>query len=190
MKLVETETEGPVRLQTEDGPPTKPRPEHRRVYVSLVLTLGVLIGTVVAVYVFIPERANLRLQTAVAQHEATPQSFELTAPSPAELNAWSLGLLGKDVPWPKPSDGLTIVGARSLEILRRPAGYVRFAVGAPAAATQVSLVVMKAHDTPPRTARETVGNLLVLSWRNGKWTMIAIGEAATEAQWLSAIRPQ
>ena len=57
MKVVEAEVTGPV--EGEDAIVTPPRPLHRRVSVSLLFTLSVLIGTVVTSYTVFPARHNV-----------------------------------------------------------------------------------------------------------------------------------
>jgi len=52
MKLVEAESTGPV--EGDAALVTPPRPPHRRVSVSLVFTLTVLVGTVVTIYAMFP----------------------------------------------------------------------------------------------------------------------------------------
>ena len=75
MKLVEAEAEGPIEGETAIVTP--PRPPHRRVSVSLLFTLTVLIGTVVAIYLMFPARHNVLLTEAIAQPPATEQAWDL-----------------------------------------------------------------------------------------------------------------
>src|SRR5215210_7768959 len=86
MKLVEPEAEGPI--EGEEPIVTAPRPPHRRVSVSFLFTLTVLIGTVVAIYVVFPARHNLILTEAIEQHRETEVQWDIAAPSAAELRLW------------------------------------------------------------------------------------------------------
>ena len=93
MNLVEAEAVGPVE---GDAPlVTPPRPPHRRVSVSLVFTLTVLIGTVVAIYMTVPARNNILVSEAIVQHRVT-QTWNLTNPTTAEVRAWAIGFAGDD----------------------------------------------------------------------------------------------
>src|SRR5262245_29153978 len=125
MHLVEPEEVGPI--EGDDALITAPRPPHRRVSVSLLFTLSVLIGTVVTIYLVLPARHNLLLTTAIELHRDADPNWDLDAPSTGELRAWAIGLVGKNVPLP--SDGATIIGARRLEILHRSAALMRLQIG-------------------------------------------------------------
>ena len=57
MKLIEAESTGPV--EGDEALVTPPRPPRRRVSVSLLFTLTVLIGTVVTIYAMFPARHNV-----------------------------------------------------------------------------------------------------------------------------------
>jgi len=173
MKLVEPE----IPHGDEEVPeiPRPPRPERRRVYVSLALTLGVLAATVAAVYTAFPKRDNELLTDALEAHRA-PGRYQLTSPSPAELKAWSVGVVGGSVPWP--SD-LEVIGTWQIRILRRPAALVRFRIGG----DEVTLMAMRAWDAPPRKYRRHDGDELAVSWRRGPWTLVAVGPAAGADRW-------
>src|SRR5258706_6590527 len=113
MKLVEPESTGPV--EGEAPIVTPPRPPHRRVSVSLLFTLSVLIGTVVTIYVVFPARHGVLITEAIDRHRDPAPAWDLLSPSTGELRAWAIGVAGKDVPLP-PTD-LALIGARRLDIL-------------------------------------------------------------------------
>src|SRR5436190_4463050 len=97
MNLVEPEAVGPI--EGDDALVTPPRPPHRRVSVSLVFTLSVLIGTVVAIYVLLPARHDVLVTEAIQRHRGE-NTWDLEAPSGSELRAWAIGVCGKGVPLP------------------------------------------------------------------------------------------
>jgi len=175
MKLVETD----IPHGDEEVPevPRPPRPERRRVYVSLALTLTVLAATVLAVYFAFPKRDNELLHAALEAHrEGGP--FELEHPSATELAAWSVGVVGHKVPWPSGPD-LEVVGTRRLAVLRRAAALVRYRAGG----GEVTVMVARARDAPPRRYRRTDGAELAVSWRRGPWTFVVVGESARAETW-------
>lgn len=174
MKLVETE----VEHGDEDVPevPRPPRPEHRRVHVSLFLTFSILVGTVAAIYLVFPDRHNELLTVAVEAHRSG-DDFELDQPTWGELRAWSLGVLGEKAPFP---DGdLVPLGARRLTILRRPAVLARYRAGDDA----ITVLLTRARDAPPRRYERRDGDLAAASWRRGAWTVVAIGPAESSDSW-------
>jgi hypothetical protein len=173
MKLVEPEI--PHGDEEVAEIPRPPRPERRRVYVSLALTLGVLAATVVAVYLAFPKRNNELVTEALEAHR-NPGRFQLERPSAAELKAWTVGVVGGSVPWPS---NLEVIGTWQIRILRRPAALIRFSVGG----DQVTLMAMRAWDAPPRKYRRHDGDDLAVSWRRGPWTLVAVGPAAHADSW-------
>jgi hypothetical protein len=179
MKLVEAEAEGPI--EGEEAIVTPPRPPHRRVSVSIVLTLTVLIGTVVAIYVIFPARHNALLTEAIDQHR-DEQQWDITAPSLPELRAWALGVVGKGVPLPEIPD-MRIVGAREIEVLDRRAALVRFAIGA----DEITYVVQHSRGMIPKGSERTDGDVHAISWRSGKFSCIAVGPDATRDGWIAAV---
>ena len=176
MKLVETDI--PHGDEEVAEVPRPPRPEHRRVYVSLAVTLTVLVATVAAVYLAFPERHNELLTEALEAHQQDGP-FEIEHPSRAELIAWSVGVIGKKAPWPTQGPGLEALGTRRLTILRRPAALVRYRIGG----EEISLLVIRATDAPPRTHRRTEDGQLAESWRRGPWTFVAVGPARSASSW-------
>lgn len=181
MKLVEAEAEGPV--EGEDPVVTPPRPPHRRVSVSFLFTLTVLVGTVVAIYMAFPARHNVLLTAALEQHREPGDTWELTKPSSAELRGWTTAVVGRDAPLPAFTDG-SIVGARQIEVLRRKAAVVRGTVGG----EQVTYVVQRTRGLSPDHAEETSDELRAIAWRRGKFLCAAVGPSATAKTWLAGVR--
>jgi hypothetical protein len=172
MKLVETEL--PHGDEEVSEAPRPPRPERRRVYVSLILTLGVLVATVVAVYLAFPKRDNELMTEAIEAHRRRGP-FQLEGPTAAELKAWTVGVVGDTVPWPPGK----VIGTWQIRILRRPAALVRFASGT----GEVTLMAVRAWDAPPRRYRRQDGDDLAVSWRRGPWTLVMIGPATSAERW-------
>jgi len=179
MKLVETDSPHGDEEVPEVARP--PRPERRRVYVSLAVTMTVLIATVAAVYFAFPKRDNELLNAALEAHrEAGP--FELEKPSVTELAAWSVGVVGHKVPWPE-GPGLEVIGTRQLQILQRPTALVRYRAGE----DEVTVMVLRARDAPPRRYRRALGDELAISWRRGPWTFVVVGPSQHTERWRKAI---
>jgi hypothetical protein len=178
MNLVEAEEVGPVE---GDAPQvTPPRPPHRRVSVSLLFTLTVLIGTVVAIYMVFPARHDVLLTEAIAQHREAAPAWDLASPSPAELRAWMFGVVGKDAPMPPAG---TIEGARRIEILNRNAALVRVRV----ADSQLTYLVQRARGVAPTRNERTDDDLHAIEWRKGPFTCVAVGPAASFATWRASL---
>jgi hypothetical protein len=176
MKLVEADAEGP---SAEEPIVTPPRPEKRRVSISLVFTLSVLIATVVTIYVMFPARNNELLAAAVAQHAAAP-AWELTAPTEAELRAWMLGTVGGGAPLPS---GLPALGASELSVARRSTAVVRYQLPT----GELTYVLQRVHSAAPRTSERTADGLRAVQWREGDWLIVGVGKDG-EASWLEAAR--
>lgn len=183
MKLVETDEAGPPAIEEAPPHPTPPRPEHRRVAVSFLLTLAVLVGTVVTVYTVFPARHNVVVTAAVDEHRRSDQTFQLTKPSGEALASWAVGVLGARLALPGPGAGVDVIGARSIEILERPAALVRYRIGT----SEVTLVVQRARDVPKRRVSKQDGDDQIEAWRVEKWTFVAVGPASTAAQWRPAM---
>jgi hypothetical protein len=178
MKLVEAEAEGPI--EGEAAVVTAPRPPHRRVSISLLFTLTVLIGTVVAIYLVFPARHNVLLTEAIAQHQRE-QAWDLANPTPAELRAWSIAVVGRGAPLP----GVAPVGARDVEILDRRAALMRVAVGG----DEVTYLVQHARGIAPARTERVEGDLLAIAWQRGKFSCVVVGPKATSKAWLAPFAP-
>jgi hypothetical protein len=173
MKLVESEVHGPKDDEEPPAPPPMPpRPEHRRA------TASVLIGTVVTVYVLFPERHNVLMTEALGAHRSDAEP-ELEHPTLAELNAWSVALVGKGAQWPAPEPGVELLATRSIQVLEQPTAVVRYRVEGDA----VTLVVQRTRDAVPRKHRRVVGPDLVISYRRGPFSFVAVGPEATSDRW-------
>ena len=178
MKLVEAEATGPV--EGEDATVTPPRPPHRRVSVSLLFTLTVLVGTVFAIYGAFPARHNALVTEAIERHR-TPPEWDLVTPSASELRAWALGVAGKDVPLPGDTAG--VIGARRLELFDRGAALLRMHVGG----DEVTYLVQHARGIAPEHFERTDGELRAIAWRTGKFTCVAVGPDADAGTWRHAV---
>jgi len=184
MKLVEAESTGPV--EGDDALVTPPRPPHRRVSVSLIFTLTVLVGTVVTIYAMFPARHNVLMTEAIAFHREANPAWDLVVPNPAELRAWVIGVVGKDVPLPGEGTPVTvtILGARRLEILNRAAAVIRVRVGN----DEVTYLVQHARGLAPEHSERQDDALRAVAWRKGTLTIVAVGDDATSASWRAAVR--
>jgi hypothetical protein len=147
VKLVEAESTGPV--EGDAALVTPPRPPHRRVSVSLVFTLTVLVGTVVTIYAMFPARHNLLMTEAIAHHRDPGAAWDLVTPSRDALRAWMIGAIGKDAPLP--GAAAAVVGARQLNILNRAAALVRLRIGD----DEVTYLVQRARGIAPEGAERT-----------------------------------
>jgi hypothetical protein len=176
MKLVDTDIH---HREDDDERPVAmpPRPEHRRVYTSLLVTFGVLVATVAIVFLVFPKRNNEMLSLVFAAHER-PDTLELTRPTHDELAAWSLGVIGRKVPWPD-HPGLEVVGARALRIFRRPAALVRYRAGD----DHVSLVALRPREAVRRKHWMQTETLYGRTWRRGKVEFAIVGPLATRDRW-------
>ncbi|MBL9018501.1 MAG: hypothetical protein JNL83_30220 [Myxococcales bacterium] len=178
MNLVEAEEVGPV--EGDEPLVTPPRPPHRRVSVSLVFTLTVLIGTVVAIYLVFPARHNVLMTEAIDHHKDAAPTWDLSAPSAAELRAWSIGLLGKDPPLPAAS--AKILGASRLEIHDRGAALIGLEIGG----DRVTYLVQRARGFAPDHSDRTDGAIKGVAWKIGPYTCIAVGPGDKVAAWRAA----
>lgn len=180
MKLVEAESEGPV--EGDAALITPPRPPHRRVSVSLLFTLSVLIGTVVTIYEVFPARDNVLVTEAIARHRDQAVVWDLPTPTPTELRAWAIGVVGKDVPLPQAS--VPIVGARRIDIFNRHAALIRLQL---ASGDQVTYLVQHARGIAPDHNERVDGDIRAIAWRRGAFTCIGVGPDASAKTWLALL---
>ncbi len=178
MKLIEADAEGPS-LAPETVTP--PRPEKRRVSISLLFTLAVLIGTVVAIYTILPARDNVLMSEAVAAHRRDAKTFDLIAPAPAELQAWAIGAIGKDAPQ-MALPGAVPVAAGVIEIHRRNAALVKYRVGN----DEITVLIQHAKGWAPKSNERDDGDLHASLKLVGHWSIVAVGAKATLAAWTPA----
>ena len=181
MHLVEAEDVGPI--EGDEPAVTPPRPLHRRVSVSLLFTLSVLIGLVVTIYMVFPARRDEVITEAVRQHRAGEQAWDLASPTPAELRAWAIGVAGKDVPLPTAE--ATITGARRVDVLRRPAALIRMTV----AGEPLTYLVQHSRGIAPKQVDRTDGDLRAVAYRRGVFTYVAVGPRASADRWIPAVKP-
>jgi hypothetical protein len=178
MHLVEAEAVGPI--EGEDPVVLPPRPPHRRVSVSFLFTISVLVGTVVAIYVLLPARDGHLISEAISQHrESGP--WELDSPSDDALHGWAIAVVGKDAPMPPM--GSRVIGARQLTILKRRAALIRIQLGD----EQVTYLVQHSRGIAPEHESRDDGDLHAEQRRRGKFTIVAVGPAATHKTWSRAL---
>ncbi len=151
--------------------------------ISVVVTILALGGTVAAVYGLFPRRDNELMTQSAIEHRRTEVTYDLETPTEPEIRAWSAGALGSGIPWVMPQEGIEVLGARSLQIQKRRTALVRYRLGG----VEVTIVAQRGRDTPPRKHRRVDGDDLVASWRDGKWTFVAVGPKATSDKWLAII---
>ena len=177
MKLVEAESEGPV--EGDDALITPPRPPHRRVSVSLVFTLSVLIGLVVTIYVVFPARHNVFATRAIELHR-DPPAWDLASPAPDTLGIWALGAVGKGAPvppWPA-------IGASRIDVLERHAAAIRFKLDG----DEITYLVGHAGRISPEHSELHDGDLRAVTWLHGAFVCVAVGPDATASSWAPAIQ--
>ncbi|HEX5063280.1 MAG TPA: hypothetical protein VFV99_28080 [Kofleriaceae bacterium] len=178
MHLVEPEEVGPI--EGDDQVVTPPRPPHRRVSVSLLFTLSVLIGLVVTIYLVLPARHNVLVTEAIERHRE-PGAWDLEAPTMPELRAWTIGVVGKDVPLP--ADVTAVIGARRVEVLNRDGALMRLKLGS----DEISYIVQKGRGIAPQH-NEKHDDLHATAWRCGKYNCVAVGPQASSSTWLAAFK--
>jgi len=178
MSLVEAESTGPI--EGDDEIVTPPRPPHRRVSVSLLFTLTVLTGTVVAVYLLFPTRDTVMMKEALQRHRDTTPAWDITTPTPRELRAWAIGVLGKNPPLPEGE----ILGAREVEVLSHRAALLQFELDR----EPITYLVQWTRVIAPGHAERTDGDLRAIAWRQGPYTCVAVGAEATAKTWVPGVR--
>jgi hypothetical protein len=181
MKLVEAESVGPV--EGDAALVTPPRPPHRRVSVSLLFTLSVLVGTVVTIYEAFPARHNVLVTEAIDRHRDAAPGWDLTGPTVGEVRAWLIGVIGKDVPLP--TGATSVIGARQLDVLNRVAAVIRFRIDG----DDVTYLVQHARGIPPEAAGRDDGTLRAAAWNRGPYTCVVVGPIASVARWLPLFTP-
>jgi hypothetical protein len=175
MHLVEAEAVGPIE---GDAPlVTPPRPPHRRVSVSFLFTLSILIGTVVAIYMLLPARHDLMVTEAI-DHHRNSGSWDLENPSAPELRGWAIGVVGKGVPLPPGT--AHVIGARRLQILKRGAALIRLQLGT----DEVTYLVAHARGIAPEHVKRDDGDLHAEEIRRGKFAIVGVGPAASSQTWV------
>ena len=179
MHLVEPEEVGPI--EGDDPRITPPRPPHRRVSVSLVFTLSMLVAVVATIYLVLPARHNALATVAIEQHRAQDLAWDLDAPSVVELRAWAVGVVGKGVPLP--DDTTKVIGARRIDVLHRPAAVMRLEIGG----QPITYVVQNAHGITPHHYEQDDGDIHATTWRRGKFTCVAVGPKDSRTSWLAAL---
>ena len=178
MKVFDTDDDDPSAHPEPPVRATPPRPAKRQVTVSLLLTVTILAGTVIAVFTIFPERHNELITSTVSAHRATAE-WEISNPPDAELRQWARAVLGEPPPLPEPTTGATPLGARSLNILARRAALVRYRIGD----AEVSYLIQRARDIPKRRVRTTTGGDAIEAWRKGPWTIVVVGPSAAADRW-------
>ena len=184
MNLVEAETEGPV--EGDAALITPPRPPHRRVSVSLVFTISVLVGTVVTIYAVFPARHNVLITEALDRyHEAgdAADKPDLVQPGAAELRAWLLGAVGRDAPVPGPR--VTVIDGRVIEVLSRRAALMT--VELPGTTEHLTLLMQHARGFIPDHAERREDGLLAVEWKVGATACVAVGPEASAPAWRAAL---
>jgi hypothetical protein len=183
--LIETDEHRP---DDEDPPvavPRPPRPEHRRVYTSLLFTVAILAGTVVTIYLSFPARHHVLASTVVARHRAPAVAWELPAPTPAEVRAWMIGVVGGEAPPPPGLARMQVIGAESITVLGRRTALVRLHAGP----DEITYSAARARGVAPRASRKD-GDLRIFEWRRGPWALVAVGPDATTATWAPLVGAQ
>jgi hypothetical protein len=179
MHLVEPEEVGPI--EGDDPRVTPPRPPHRRVSVSLLFTLSVLIGLVVTIYLVLPARHNVLLTVAIERHLDPGDGWDLEKPSASELRAWAIGVVGKDAPLP---DAASVIGAKRVQVLKRDAALIRLSIGG----EDLTYLVQNARGIAPKREEKDDGDLHAKAWRKGKFMIVVVGPKQSAASWQLAFR--
>lgn len=180
--LIETDEERADDVDPPVAISRPPRPEHRRVYTSLFFTIAILAGTVFAVYWLFPERHHVLATSAAAHHRAPPTAWDLTSPSPGELHAWLIGVVGENAPLPPSLDRTPAIGAETVTVLGRRAAMIRLRAGT----DEITYVVARARGVGPRWSHKD-SDLRLVEWSTGPWARVVIGPDATSATWMPLV---
>ena len=181
MNLVEAEATGPI--EGEDAIVTPPRPPHRRVSVSLLFTVTMLVGTVVTIYTVFPPEGDLAGE-AISRHREVSPVWALTSPSPAELRAWVVGVVGEDAPLGLPRAGVVVLGARRVEVVHHAAALLRVHMGT----SDLSYLVKVARDDEPARLTHDQDELHAVAWRTGRFAYALVGPSVSASAWEAALR--
>ncbi len=155
--------------------------KRSKAVVSSLLTVGVVVLIVAVVYSVLPARDNEFLEEALfrfdAQKQWTPKQWDLIEPNPQTLRAWSVGVLGKQAPgfidsWPvaKVTQGIHL--ARKFAVYELVWSDERILV-----------LVQTTRDAFPVKRKKIAGDVIVVSRRRKKWTIVAVGSKATAEEW-------
>ncbi|MEO8703983.1 MAG: hypothetical protein ABI867_28290 [Kofleriaceae bacterium] len=177
MSLIEAESTGPI--EGDDALVTPPRPPHRRVSISLVFTMTMLVTTVVGIYLTFPPRNTKLMEEALARHRDATPAYSITSPSPKELRAWAIGVVGKEPPLP---NGV-VIGGREVEVLGRRAAVIDLSV----AGEPVTYLVQYTRVISPGHSDRDDGDLRAVAWRRGEFTIVAVGQESTARTWATAL---
>lgn len=184
MKLVETDVTHEEDVFSESR--TQPRPEHRRVYVSLLLTFSVLATTVGVVYGVFPQREKELIHAVVAFHTAPPSEFALSGVSDTKLSGWVESTMTASVSLPSTSENFKLFGARTVSISRKPVIHVNYRLKG----YTVSLFVLRSRGALPREFHEYETEWAIRSWRDGRFTLIGVGPRENQSEWLATLQKQ
>jgi hypothetical protein len=174
MKLVETDAEGP---SAQEPVVTPPRPEKRRVSISLMLTISVLVATVVTIYTVFPARDGELIKVALTSYSAAP-TWDLASPSDAELRAWLLAAIGRGAPLPA---GQHALGARSMDILGTPTVVLQYQIDG----RDVTYLIQRAQRSRRPSAERIRNGVRAVQWKEGNWLAVGVGPLDS-ASWLAA----
>jgi hypothetical protein len=178
MNLVEAESTGPIK-DADEPIVTPPRAPHRRVSVSLLFTLTVLTGTVIAIYLTFPTRNTVLMAEALTRHRADEPGWDLINPTSAELRAWAIGVIGRDPPLPQH----TVTGARDVEVLGHRAAMIRYDVDG----DTLTYLVQYTRVIAPEQSDRTDGDLHAIAFRRGLFTCVAVGPKASATSWVAKL---
>jgi hypothetical protein len=179
MNLVEAEATGPI--EGEDAIVTPPRPPHRRVSVSLLFTVSVLVGTVVTIYSVFPPEGDLAGEALAAAREGQTAA-DVQLASPGELRAWMTGVIGEGAPLPPAS--VHVLSARRVRLVHHDAALLHVRTGD----VDATYVVQTAREGEPARDVFDAGDLRAIAWRAGGFACAAVGPAASADRWQAAIR--